>query len=85
LIVSSLSFLTILFQRSTIKAYTTGLVLFVIVYFVTLLLLEVIHSTTYNGLFYLFDEASIGASTIAFVGGGLVAFLYLKSRGKRRA
>lgn len=82
LIVSSISLLTILFQRSTIRAYTIGLGLFVIVYFVTLLLLEAIHATTYNGLFYLFNEAGIGASTIAFVGGGLVAFLFLKNREK---
>lgn len=82
LIVSIISLLTTLFHRSSIRAYTIGLVLFVIVYFVALLLLGVIHSMTYNGLFYLFYEAGIGASAIAFVAGGLVAFLFVKSRAK---
>ncbi|HEX6482131.1 MAG TPA: hypothetical protein VF043_25075 [Ktedonobacteraceae bacterium] len=82
LIVASISFLTILLNGGTTRAYRVVLVIFAIVYFVILFLLEVIHSMTYNGLFYLFNEAGIGASPIAFVGGGLVAFLFLKSRGR---
>ncbi len=69
-------------HKSRLYPYIIVLVIFTIVYFVILFLLESIHSMTYNGLFYLFNEAGIGASTIAFVGGGLVAFLFLKSRGR---
>jgi hypothetical protein len=80
LIVASISFFTILFHRGTTRAYTIGLVLFAIVYAIILMLLETVHSATYNGLFYLFDDAGIGASAIAFVLGGLAAFIFLKSR-----
>lgn len=84
LIVASISFLTILFNVDTTRVHTVVLVIFAIVYFVILLLLAAIHSMTYNGLFYLFYEAGIGASTIAFVGGGLAAFLFLKGRKRKR-
>ena len=80
LIVASISSLTVLFSAGTIRTYTTILTLFAIVYFVILFLLVVISNTTYNSLLYIFNEAGIGASTIAFVGGGLVAFFYLRNK-----
>ena len=83
LIVASISLLIVLFSAGTTRTYTVILVLFTIVYFVILLLLAAIHYMTYSGVLYLFYDASVGASTIAFVVGGFVAFFFLKRGSKR--